>query len=86
MKTEIAYHPDPEINAEVAAEAWENEKTDLAAGYPPRWWTCPDCGHGHGRGHFGVIGSHRCLMCGYVGGGGVMSDFSQNTEAEHRTP
>jgi rubredoxin len=69
MKT---YHPDPEINAEVAKEVLEAETIDLAAGYPPRWWVCPNCEASHGRGHFGVIGNHRCLNCGYVGDGGVM--------------
>ena len=66
------YHPDPEINAEVMREALESERIDLAAGYPPRWWYCPDCGHSHGRGHFQEIGVHRCLFCGYVGEGGTM--------------
>ena len=66
-----AYHPDPEINAEVAADAIEAERTDLAAGYPPRRWRCV-CGTEHSRGHFGAIGVHRCLACGYVGTEGVM--------------
>lgn len=66
------YHPDPEIDAEVRAEALENERFDLAAGYPPRWWLCPDCGACHRRGHFMSIGVHRCLRCGYVGEGGTM--------------
>lgn len=69
----IAYHPDPQINAEVEATAIAAEKIDLAAGYPPSRWTCPECEHSHDRGHFGVIGSHRCLNCGYAGGGGVIS-------------
>ena len=34
---------------------------------------CPECGASHGRGHFQVIGVHRCLGCGYVGDGGVMA-------------
>jgi rubredoxin len=67
------YHPDPEINAEVVTMALEAERIDLAAGYPPRRWTCPGCGASHRRGHFQVIGVHRCLACGYVGDGGVMS-------------
>ena len=66
------YHLDPEINAEIMQEALESERLDLAAGYPPRWWWCPECGASHGRGHFQVIGIHRCLHCGYVGDGGVM--------------
>jgi rubredoxin len=66
------YHPDPEINAEIIAESLESERIDLAAGYLPRFWRCPDCGAGHGRGHFQVIGVHRCLGCGYVGEGGTM--------------
>lgn len=67
-----AYHPDPAINAEVAEAALESERIDLAAGYPPRRWTCPDCSRSHSRGHFQIIGVHRCLGCGYVGSGGVM--------------
>ena len=66
------YHPDPEINAGIAADALDAERADLAAGFPPRRWQCPDCGASHGRGHFGVIGNHRCLGCGYAGPGGVM--------------
>lgn len=71
--TLVAYHPDAEINAEIAEAALEAERLDLSAGYPPRLWTCPDCGAGHGRGHFQVIGVHRCLRCGYVGDGGIMA-------------
>lgn len=74
MKTASPYHPDHEIAAEVAADAIEAEAADLAAGYPPRAWECPDCGASHARGHFLAIGSHRCLGCGYVGTGGVMAD------------
>lgn len=66
-----SYHPDPEINAGVAADALDAERADLAAGYPPRRWQC-SCGASHGRGHFMTIGIHRCLGCGYVGPGGVM--------------
>ena len=66
-----AYHPDPEINREVIADAIEAERADLAAGYPPRRWRCI-CGTVHSRGHFGAIGNHRCLACGYVGTEGVM--------------
>jgi hypothetical protein len=70
----IQYHPDPKINAEVAADALAAERSDLAIGYPPRRWTCT-CGASHSRGHFpiGQIGIHRCLACGHVGTGGVMS-------------
>jgi hypothetical protein len=67
------YHPDPEINAEVIEETIENERIDLAAGYPPRSWLC-ECGASHSRGHFMTIGVHRCLGCGYYGTGGVMLD------------
>ena len=66
------YHPDPEINEEVIAAALEGERIDLAAGYNPRYWYCPDCASGHERGHFMTIGIHRCLGCGYVGAGGTM--------------
>jgi hypothetical protein len=69
----VQYHPDPEINAEVAQQTLDAEKFDLAAGYPPRRWTCP-CGASHSRGHFGFIGNHRCLRCGYAGDDGVMED------------
>jgi hypothetical protein len=70
---QIAYHPDPEINAEVILDAIEAERADLSAGFPPRRWRCT-CGAEHSRGHFpvGAIGSHRCLACGYVGTAGVM--------------
>jgi hypothetical protein len=75
----IAYHHDPQISAEVAADALIAEQLDLAAGYPPRRWTC-ECGASHSRGHFYAIGVHRCLSCGYVGDGGVMSDESDESE------
>jgi hypothetical protein len=70
---ETTYHPDPAINAEVAADALDAEMADLAAGYNPRRWRC-ECGAEHSRGHFQCIGVHRCLKCGYVGEGGVMLD------------
>lgn len=54
------YHPDPQINAHVAADALDGECADLAAGYPPRRWRCV-CGAEHSRGHFGAVGVHRCL-------------------------
>lgn len=69
----VSYHPDPVMNAGVIADAIEAERADLAAGYPPRRWTCP-CGHSHSRGHFQAVGVHRCLRCGYVGVEGVMWD------------
>ena len=74
----IAYHPDPNINAGVAADVLDAELVDLRIGYPPRRWTCP-CGVSHSRGHSLAIGQHRCLSCGYVGNGGVMWD--QQSEA-----
>lgn len=67
------YHPDPEVNAEVIADALDAELADLAAGYPPRRWRCI-CGAEHSRGHFGAVGIHRCLTCGYTGPAGVMLD------------
>jgi hypothetical protein len=73
MDSSVSYHPDPEINSSVAAEALESERIDLSIGYPPRVWTCPGCATRHARGHFQAIGQHRCLHCGYVGTGGVMS-------------
>lgn len=68
-----AYHPDTEINAEIAAQMLEAERADLAMGYRPRRWIC-DCGSSHERGHLFNIGTHRCLSCGYVGAGGIMVD------------
>ncbi len=66
------YHPDPEINGGVAADALDAERADLAADYLPSRWRC-ECGAEHGRGHFMAIGIHRCLGCGYVvGPDGVM--------------
>ena len=61
------YHPDPVIDAQVRAEALEGDMADLAAGYPARWWVCPQCGRPHQRGYFLAFGQHRCLNCGYVG-------------------
>ena len=68
----MSYHPDPVIDAEVRLDALAAEQADLAAGFAPRWWTCPGCGSSHHRGHFQAIGVHRCLNCGYVGEGGTM--------------
>jgi hypothetical protein len=70
MKTST-YHPDHEINEEVKREALAGEIFDLGSGMSPKRWRC-ECGAEHGRGHFGNIGAHRCLSCGYVGDGGVM--------------
>lgn len=67
----IAYHPDHATNEQVAADTLAAEVLDIAAGYPPRRWTC-ECGASHSRGHFYAIRIHRCLSCGYVGDGGVM--------------
>lgn len=69
------YHPDPQVNAEVIADALEGERADLAAGLPPRPWRCV-CGVAHSRGHFGTVGVHRCLACGYVGPEGVLLDMA----------
>jgi ribosomal protein L37AE/L43A len=70
----IEYHPDPEINAQVARDTLAAEVADLNAGFPPRRWICPCCHAAHSRGHFMSVGVHRCLRCGYVGEGGVMVD------------
>jgi rubredoxin len=75
------YHPDPKVNAEVTADALEAEFADLRAGYPPRRWRCPECETEHSRGHFGAIGVHRCLSCGYAGTGGIMLDEEESDEA-----
>lgn len=69
----VQYHPDPEINAGIVADALAAELADLKAGYPPRWWICP-CGASHRRGFFMAVGVHRCLKCGYVGELGVLSE------------
>jgi hypothetical protein len=76
MSHKIEYHPDPKINAQVAADTLMAEITDLNAGYPPRKWICL-CGASHERGHFMTIGVHRCLKCGYMGEGGIMVDRLQ---------
>ncbi len=75
-KASTQYNPDPIINAEVAADALEAERFDLSVGYAPRRWTC-ECGASHDRGHFQTIGVHRCLVCGYVGPDGVMSEGAE---------
>ena len=75
--TLLAYHPDAEINAGVAADALDAERYDLSVGFPPSPWLCPECGAGHDRGHFQTVGVHRCLGCGYVGTGGVMIDRAE---------
>jgi hypothetical protein len=66
------YHPDPEINAEVALERARGELLDIRAGYPVSRWTCPDCGRSHRRGFMPGSLAHRCLWCGYVGTGGFI--------------
>lgn len=66
------YHPDQEINAEIAVQAAEGEEFDVfTVGYPPRRWQC-GCGASHDRGHYQSPGVHRCLRCGYVGTGGAL--------------
>lgn len=71
--TEYRYHPDPEINDEIAQQTLEAEISDIRAGFLPRRWICP-CGASHQRGHMWAIGVHRCLSCGYIGNGGIMVD------------
>lgn len=73
VTADTCYHPDPEINAEVIADALEAERANLAAGFLPQRWRCI-CGTEHARGHVESIGIHRCLACGYVGTEGVMLD------------
>lgn len=54
MTTEMLvgkYHPDPEINEGVAADAREGEQANLAVGFAPSQWEC-ECGSAHDRGHF----------------------------------
>lgn len=73
-------HPDPQIAVEIEADAREAEAADIAAGCPPRRWTC-DCGASHARGHFMSIGVHRCLRCGYVGDGGSIACYDWTPDA-----
>lgn len=80
--TAVVYHPDPETNAGVSADAIDAEREDLAAGFPPRRWRCV-CGAEHSRGHFGTIGVHRCLVCGYTGAEGVMLDDGEASCLDH---
>ena len=68
---DVRYHPDNDINESVKRDALVGELADLAAGLPPKRWRCV-CGVEHKRGHFGAIGVHRCLSCGYAGDGGIM--------------
>lgn len=77
MNNKYTYHPDKEINTAIEQEMIKSERIDMAAGYPPRWWKCPECGSTHNRGHFLVLGRHRCLKCGYDGVGGVMAETKQ---------
>lgn len=73
------YHPDPEINAGVAADRAEAEAFDVSIGYPPSRWTC-DCGANHARGFFPIGSkSHRCLNCGYVGPGGTLAPVPEGS-------
>lgn len=68
----MSYHPVADIDHEIRQDAEAAEAFDLAAGYPARWWVCPNCGATHNRGWFMVQGVHRCLRCGYSGDGGTM--------------
>jgi hypothetical protein len=77
------YHPDDEINEGVAQDAREGEAASLAVGLAPSPWEC-ECGAAHDRGHFGVIGNHRCLRCGYSGPGGRLMDPSGFIEYRKR--
>lgn len=77
------YHPDPEINEGVAADALEGEEANLAAGFDPSPWEC-GCGAAHARGYFQTLGVHRCLRCGYVGVGGRLMDPEEFER--YRTP
>lgn len=68
------YHPDPEINDDVAGDAMQGELYSIAAGLPPSPWEC-ECGASHARGFYPVGGmAHRCLRCGYVGANGRLMD------------
>jgi rubredoxin len=54
------------------------ESTLAADPAPPQadaCWRCPHCETDQARGPFvGWNGIHRCLACGYVGGGGTTTD------------
>ena len=56
------YHPDPEIDAEVRADAAAGARADLAAGLPCH--CCPQCGRTHDRGYVDGHSVYRCLHCG----------------------
>ncbi len=57
------YHPDPDTDAEVRAEAAGNARADLMMGM--KCHCCPSCGWDHGRGW--VDGDiYRCLRCGIM--------------------
>src|SRR6478735_1570775 len=77
------YHPDPEINEGIAADARGGEAYNLSVGLAPAAWEC-ECGAAHNRGHFQSIGVHRCLRCGYVGDGGRLMDPSGFIEYRER--
>lgn len=81
-----SYHPDPEIDREVVAEALEGEAYDMSVGDAPWWWQCPACKRSHNRGHHGAIGIHRCLGCGYTGPCGMMSERREDFDNAPPTP
>lgn len=59
-----ACHPDPEIDAEVRADAAAGARSDLTAGMAVQ--TCPKCGRSHSRGFIDGHSAFRCLHCGEV--------------------
>lgn len=77
------YHPEPEINEGIQADAHAAEKANLAAGYEPTPWECT-CGAAHDRGFFGSPGVHRCLRCGSVGAHGRYMEPGEFDD--YRTP
>lgn len=88
-KQEGRYHPDPEINEEIAEDARTGETLSVfTLGLPPSPWEC-ECGAAHDRGHFQLFNAHRCLRCGYIGRGGRLMDpsgfelYRRGLEATH---
>lgn len=62
LNPKCCYHPDPDIDAEILAEAALGARADLSAGL--RCHCCPRCGWTHGRGWFDGVDTYRCLRCG----------------------
>jgi len=75
------YHPDAEINEEIAADVQAGEEANLAAGFLPSPWEC-ECGAQYNRGHT-TLGVHRCLRCGEYRDDGRLLDPAEFTPPQH---